>query len=572
MIEACWGSRGKGRFASRLLLGTALAVCCWDAAASGRVVHVPADCATIGEAMAEAAYGDTILVAPGIYLEHDITVQNGVYLTSEAGPEETRIKADSLGRVFFCEDLDHTTVIEGFTIREGSPVYPDSFGGGILCINSSPTIRANIITKNTVLFAAEGTKSGGGIACLGGSPTIIDNEIKWNEAFGSGAGIYVGAGSTPLIQQNAIHGNHASNSGGGIAIVESRPTVRQNTLSRNSAILGAGVSIARSDSVLIECNSFAENINPVDRGGGIGITENSSALLTLNKFIANTADEGAGLYSDPSSSVKVVGSAFTENRAGLRGGAIFSLGHLSVERCRIARNSAGGLTGGVVCAGGDRIHRCHIYDSEGFTVYNWVPARNSIDAAQNWWGDESGPYHQLLNPRGQAGPIGEHVLFAPWSLEPEPIVFLDLSPEATVVQRGSDFTYTALITNVGEQAEEGMYVGLLRTPGGVLLVAYGPTTMTVPADSFLTMEVTHEVPLSAPLGWYRYTVKIGSSLTSIWDEGSFGLQVTPEAFFPALDSNALNALPPSVDLFDGCLPHMREEPAPVEPSSERTQE
>jgi hypothetical protein len=571
MIEACWGSRGEGRFASRVLLITALAVCCWLGTASGTVVHVPGDSPTIGEAMAEAGYGDTILVAPGMYLEHGIAVRNGVYLTSEAGPEETRIKADSLGRVFFCEDLDHTTVIEGFTIREGSPVYPDSFGGGILCVNSSPTIRGNIITSNTALFAAEGAKSGGGIACVGGSPTIVDNEIRWNEAFDFGAGIYVGAGSTPLIEQNSIHGNHVMHSGGGIAIVESCPTLRENILSRNAAMLGAGVSITRSDSVLIECNDFAENINPVDRGGGIAITENSSSLLILNEFFANSADEGAGLYSDPSSSIKIVGSAFTDNRAGLRGGAIFSLGNLFVERSRIARNSAGDSTGGVVCAGGNRIHLCHIYDNEGFAVYNWVPARNSIDATRNWWGDATGPYHQLLNPRGQAGYIGEHVRFDPWSLEPEPIVFLDLSPEATVIPRGSDFTYTALITNVGEEAEEGKYAGIVRTPGGLLRLAYGPAAITVPPDSFLTMEVTHEVPWSAPLGTYRYTAKIGTSLTNIWDEQWFSLEVTAAGFYHALDNGASNALPTPVEALEGCPLYSGEEPAPSALSSERTE-
>lgn len=40
--------------------------------------------------------------------------------------------------------------------------------------------------------------------------------------------------------------------------------------------------------------------------------------------------------------------------------------------------------------------------------------RNFVDARDNWWGDESGPYHGDLNPNGQGAQVDDHILFDPW--------------------------------------------------------------------------------------------------------------------------------------------------------------
>ncbi|KPJ52779.1 hypothetical protein AMJ39_06915 [candidate division TA06 bacterium DG_24] len=480
--------------------------------------------------MEQMMYGDTILVAPGVYHEHDIAVRNGVYLTSEAGPEVTCIRAHGFGRVLYCEGSDSITVIEGFMIRGGSPASPDSFGGGILCIDASPTIRNNIIMKNTVFHAAPGTMSGGGIACLGGSPSIIANQIRWNGAFESGGGIYVGVGAAPLIVENAVRGNHSTCRGGGIAVEEGSAIIRDNVISNNAAVLGGGASIVRSTSVLIERNGFAENVSPVDRGGGMGITDTSSVTLILNKFVANSARNGGGLYSDATSTLIVNGTVFTDNRVGQRGGAIFSQGNLNLDASRISHNASGSSIGGVVCAGGNHIHNCVLYENDGDAVYNWLPVLDDVDATGNWWGDSTGPYHQLSNPRGQGESVGSHIDFDPWELEAPPLVLLDLFPTSTVLLRGEELTYAAQMSNITEEDHEGLFAAAVRIPEGPLVPALTPTQFVAPADSFVTLEVSHLVPQGAPLGTYLYIGKIGTSMSSIWDSASFSFDVVNGTF------------------------------------------
>ena len=85
------------------------------------VLHVPSDVATIEGALEAASTSDTILVAPGEYrvnLKWPDTP--GISLMSESGPAETVL--DGGGRlqvVGFYTGVDTTTVLSGFTIRNG---------------------------------------------------------------------------------------------------------------------------------------------------------------------------------------------------------------------------------------------------------------------------------------------------------------------------------------------------------------------------------------------------------------------------------------------------------------------
>ena len=54
-------------------------------------------------------------------------------------------------------------------------------------------------------------------------------------------------------------------------------------------------------------------------------------------------------------------------------------------------------------------------------------ATKFVDALGNWWGDVSGPYHLLLNPLGTGAPVGDYVLFEPWS----GMAIGDIVPETT---------------------------------------------------------------------------------------------------------------------------------------------
>jgi hypothetical protein len=99
---------------------------------------VPSEWPTINAALDAALPGDSVLVAPGLYADHearDVVVhgalfdivscaflRDGVVLASEAGPEATIIEMGPGGTVVFAGDLtSDLTTVEGFTVSGNSP-------------------------------------------------------------------------------------------------------------------------------------------------------------------------------------------------------------------------------------------------------------------------------------------------------------------------------------------------------------------------------------------------------------------------------------------------------------------
>ncbi len=55
----------------------------------------------------------------------------------------------------------------------------------------------------------------------------------------------------------------------------------------------------------------------------------------------------------------------------------------------------------------------NIGDNEGLGIY-W-DAAEELNAAHNWWGYETGPYHEAENPDGEGDEVSGNVEFAPWT-------------------------------------------------------------------------------------------------------------------------------------------------------------
>lgn len=169
------------------------------------VRYVPGEYRTIQAGINAAVDGDTVLAAPGVYRgngNYNIDfLGKAVTVMSETGAENTLIEAEFQGRgVIFQSSETNASVLEGFTIVN-CYVEGQTFGGGILCENSSPTIKGNIISNCEAYY-------GGGIACLNGSPLIQDNEIRGNHSEW-GTGILCCFGGQPTIIGNTIVDNFA---------------------------------------------------------------------------------------------------------------------------------------------------------------------------------------------------------------------------------------------------------------------------------------------------------------------------------------------------------------------------
>ncbi|NQS99224.1 MAG: right-handed parallel beta-helix repeat-containing protein [candidate division Zixibacteria bacterium] len=169
------------------------------------VRYVPGEYRTIQAGINAAFDGDTVLAAPGVYRgngNYNIDfLGKAITVISEAGALYTIIEAEFQGRgVIFQSGETSASILEGFTIVN-CYVEGQTFGGGILCENSSPTIKGNIISNCEAYYGA-------GIACLNGSALIQNNEIRGNYSEW-GTGILCCFGGQPTIIGNTIVDNFA---------------------------------------------------------------------------------------------------------------------------------------------------------------------------------------------------------------------------------------------------------------------------------------------------------------------------------------------------------------------------
>jgi serine protease len=227
----------------RQLLGSLFVAALISTAAEGQIVRrVPADYSTIQAAINAAVNGDTVRVAPGIYVENINFLGKAITVASEGGANVTTIDGNQTGPVVrFTSHEGSSSVLEGFTIRNGYANYTGTDGGGIIIVETSPIVRLNRIINNKGC-------NGPGVAIWSGSPLFQWNTISDNTTFGcsgtGGAGILIRFPGTPQILENVIANNFATNGGGGLHIEGgAAPLIRGNVITGNQASLGGGIEI-----------------------------------------------------------------------------------------------------------------------------------------------------------------------------------------------------------------------------------------------------------------------------------------------------------------------------------------
>jgi parallel beta-helix repeat protein len=91
----------------------------------------------------------------------------------------------------------------------------------------------------------------------------------------------------------------------------------------------------------------------------------------------------------------------------------------TITNCSFSMNRNGIYVSG---ASSPVINNCDIYQCpgyylpypQGFGVYN-ADKTFKVDARNNWWGDDTGPYHPTLNPAGKGVAVSDSVEFEPYT-------------------------------------------------------------------------------------------------------------------------------------------------------------
>lgn len=334
---------------------------------SATIINIPEDQPTIQAGLNVASNSDTVLVATGIYYENIIWPgTNGIVLLSEFGSEETIIDGNYISNTILIGDgssvtIDTTTVIDGFSIRNGNS--SDSFGGSGIYANF-----ANPIIQNCIIYNNFG-ESNGAILHQGLKAIIRNNIIRDNNQLsGNGGGIYLCV-STADVYNNQIYNNNSLSGGGIDCYKTANHFIKNNEIFNNYALYGSAITFSESD-CLVENN----NINN------------------------NTAYYSGGGISAHQSSLEIISNQIHHNVAFEHGGGIL------LSSCS-AQNS---------------IIQCNdIYANIAFELGDGIYSidEDTLNAENNWWGDESGPYNELLNPNGIGNEVYGEVDFIPWSTE-----------------------------------------------------------------------------------------------------------------------------------------------------------
>ncbi len=260
----------------------------------------------INDGVSAAINGDTVMVADGTYYEVLFFNGKAVTVQSENGRNACTIDSVQFDTVVHFEDGEGSgSVLDGFTISGGFSTW----GGGLRCEDSSPTLKNLTVTGNSVDMSGAGGgiyldnsdpsmenilitgnsagvfAEGAGLACFNGSdPTAVNMTICCNSAAeGWGGGIYC-KNSSPVFENVLIYGNVAtyfeSGAGGGVFCYNSAPELTNVTITENEVnFYGGGICCYNSDPVLV--NSIIWN-NTGDISGDEFHTYDAGSVISID--------------------------------------------------------------------------------------------------------------------------------------------------------------------------------------------------------------------------------------------------------------------------------------------------
>jgi hypothetical protein len=557
-----------------LLLAIAL-ILCLSAISQAKTINVPADSSSIQGGINGAVDGDTVLVSPGTYYEHDIDFLGKAITVTGTDPEDSAVVAatvvdgDSLGSVFHLHSReDSTSVLQGLTIT-GGRANP---GGGIRCSDSSPTIAYCVIVGNTA--GLSGYTRGGGVYFNGSSAIVRNCIIRANTAHDGGGMIiwydspritncsfiansvnFIGGGlsavwSSPVVSNTTFTGNSAD-FGGGMRNYYSTPTITNSTFSGNSATShGAGVHSYQSSPSVNNCILWGNVGEPL-------YDENSTTLVTYSDLegghpgIGNMDQDP--LFRDPGND---------DYRLQLDSPCIDTGDSTILDSCLppglgTDRSDMGAYGGAENCGWPPYNHRpsisttpdtsavaglSYLYDVDASDSDGDTP-RFSLQVAPAWLSIDSitgevagippmaAVGDTVVTVRVEDGQGGADEQSYGLTVLPQLNLTLTATGE-TVVPRGGILFFNTFVENNRANSVEGdhwLSVQLpdsteFLIPGGLLNYA-NPLHGQIFGNGFVDLSNQLFVPTQADTGSYQLIGRVGNFPDTIIDEGSFQFEV-----------------------------------------------
>jgi hypothetical protein len=281
--------------------------------------------------------------------------------------------------------------------------------------------RVNAIAKgNYVIRLAAGTYS---------ANALIANVLEPNEPAQLGANAtIIGAGKDATI----LDGTGSTGWSAGLTLSATAERVYlQNMTLRNFkqglAIQSDGGCVDLGDITISACETGIElaesyqldldlgDATVTGCGIGIKITAGTSNVVVRNGEVRQSTSDGIRVESsnETPDQISMQGLAIVENAGH---GIVFynGAGHTVTDATVAANNTSKDAWGGIaVFSACTKINQSVIEGNQCLGLYA-EDAPAAVDATNNYWGDDSGPFQATANPAGKGDGVSDYVSFEPW--------------------------------------------------------------------------------------------------------------------------------------------------------------
>ena len=352
---------------------------------------------------------------------------DGIEIGTQFGAQVTRNRIQTLYRGIYVEGYDSTqsitvtdnvvnTLYYEAVSLEGEGNYPrirfDVQRDTVVCGNLGGSSYAGIRVRDAdALVAANHVQNcGSGISVEHpSSDSIFADSIIGNSVIvqrGGDVGIRMEGAIRGLVRRNTVVGDSsvAMNRGGMVIGRDSYCqyyypnclpvyVVDSNTVQR---VATNGILLTGADSIVVRDNFIADVAHSVPNGYDAGISINSvnqAYLFGINRYalirgndIQRMSAAGISVYTADSGIVHIDSNRVKQNRVGIQ----VADGNVDVSRNRITGNAHAGVEFMYASSGvASRTLTNNNIAGNAFGVYE--PDANSVNAANNWWGDALGP-------------------------------------------------------------------------------------------------------------------------------------------------------------------------------------